>query len=310
MTTDIHAKSTIGRSDRSRWLAAAGRAASALLPGPTAALAARLWLRTTRRPPTERERQLLAGSEHRRLVVDGIPLALWSRGAGPTVLLAHGWNGRGSQLAAFVQPLVASGHRVVLFDLPGHGASPGRSSSIPAMARAVAAMTRAFAPVAAVVAHSAGAMATTWALARAGARAERLVYVAPATDLDRTSRQAAAVLGLAPAVERAMRRRVERRVGVRWDDLDPVRYAAELALPLLVVHDRGDRQVPAADGERLAASWPGAQLVLTRGLGHQRILWDRTVIARAARFAAGAAELPIAAGAEEAGAARRLASGR
>ena len=55
---------------------------------------------------------------------------------------------------------------------------------------------------------------------------------------------------------------------------------------LLVIHDRGDREVPVRHGDRLAASWPNAHLVLTDELGHRRILRDDTVIAQAVEFAA------------------------
>lgn len=281
------AKSTNGRSNSI--LPVLGRAASAVAPGLTAAAFAHLWLRTSRRRPTAREQDLLAACEHHRLQVDGLPLAVWTRGDGPTVLLVHGWSGRASQLAGFVQPLVVTGHRVVLFDHPGHGATPGRSSNIVRMAEAVAAVGEVFGPVHGIVAHSAGAMATTWAL-RGGLAAQRLVYLAPGTDLERMSRDTASALGLSPAVERRLREHVERRVGVRWNALDPVRHAALLAQPLLVVHDRGDRQVPVADGARLVDAWPGAELVLTRGLGHQRLLWDAAVIARAVAFVAGAGD--------------------
>ena len=40
---------------------------------------------------------------------------------GPIVLLVHGWEGRGSQLAAMVPLLVEAGFSVVTFDAPGHG---------------------------------------------------------------------------------------------------------------------------------------------------------------------------------------------
>jgi len=39
-----------------------------------------------------------------------------------------------------------------------------------------------------------------------------------------------------------------------------------------VVHDKNDITVPLAHGESLANIWPGAGLLVTNGLGHQRIL--------------------------------------
>ena len=55
---------------------------------------------------------------------------------------------------------------------------------------------------------------------------------------------------------------------------------------LLVVHDENDREVPIACGEAIANAWPGAELVRTRGLGHQRILRDATTLQTITRFVA------------------------
>ncbi|HET7505519.1 MAG TPA: hypothetical protein VFK02_31075 [Kofleriaceae bacterium] len=54
---------------------------------------------------------------------------------------------------------------------------------------------------------------------------------------------------------------------------------------LLVIHDRDDREVPFAHGERLAARWHGARLQATSGLGHRRILRDDQVVAEVVAFA-------------------------
>ena len=43
---------------------------------------------------------------------------MYSWGSGPTVLLVHGWEGRGSQLSAFAPALVKAGFRVVAVDMP------------------------------------------------------------------------------------------------------------------------------------------------------------------------------------------------
>jgi hypothetical protein len=43
---------------------------------------------------------------------------------------------------------------------------------------------------------------------------------------------------------------------------------------LLVLHDRDDKEVPLRAGREIARAWPGAELFVTNGLGHQRILRD------------------------------------
>jgi hypothetical protein len=64
-------------------------------------------------------------------------LACWSYGRGPTVLLVHGWAGSARDWRALAARLIGQGKRVVLFDLPAHGLSSGRTTALPEMARAI-----------------------------------------------------------------------------------------------------------------------------------------------------------------------------
>jgi hypothetical protein len=81
-----------------------------------------------------------------------------------------------------------------------------------------------------------------------------------------------------------MRRRSERRLRLPWGELSIVRQAPALDAPLLVVHDRDDMEVPWSDGAAIVEAWPGARLVTTTGLGHNRILRDPAVVAEVAGF--------------------------
>ncbi len=105
-----------------------------------------------------------------------LPLFTW--GSGPTVLLVHGWSGRGSQMGAFAEPLVKLGFRVVTFDAPGHGIADGRLSGLSEIAIAIERVASRVGPLHAIVAHSVGTAAATIALSR-GLSVERLVYIAP-----------------------------------------------------------------------------------------------------------------------------------
>ena len=60
----------------------------------------------------------------------------------------------------------------------------------------------------------------------------------------------------------------------------------DLPMAALVVHDREDTEVRWAEGASIAAAWPGAELLTTRGLGHRRILRDPAVVARVIAFLA------------------------
>lgn len=240
------------------------------------------------------EEEILAGATARFSLPWGAEaLPAWSWGHGPTVLLVHGWEGRGSQLGAFVGPLVALGFRVVTFDAPGHGDAPGRRATLVEMARAVTVAMDEAGPLHAIVAHSIGGAATTYALfrvasvRRAGAPAPRLAFIAPPTSAVRYTQHFAQQLGLDEAVRLRMIARLEARYGVPLADLDVLSAAPRMKAPLFVVHDHDDREVPFEAGAALAERWPGARLMATCGLGHRRILRAPEVIAEVVEVVTG-----------------------
>src|SRR5262245_8871266 len=111
-------------------------------------------------------------------------VAAWRWGHGPTVLLVHGWEGRGSQLGALVEPLLRAGLSVVAFDAPGHGDSPGRRLYLADLADCIADIARAVGPLHGIVAHSFGAAAVLLAHQRGAVDARRNVMIAPNVLID------------------------------------------------------------------------------------------------------------------------------
>ncbi len=256
------------------------------LPALAARWAESLFFTPRRKGASPRMREFLATGRARTLRVDGKRIAAWSWGQGPAVYLVHGWAGRGGQLAAFAAPLVRAGFRVVIFDAPGHGASSGRRTSLLDFARVLRATVESFGRAEAVIAHSLGAAATARALSQ-GLDVGRAVFIAPPADPADWTRRFADRLGISAEVLRAMQARSERRLGVSWSDLNVPRLASALAVPLLVIHDRDDDEVPASDAAAVAAAWPNARLHFTRGLGHRHILRDGSVVEEVVSFVGG-----------------------
>ena len=268
-----------------RTVRATTRVIAAVAPGVAVRGAAAMFFRPRRRriaPPVVR------GHDASRLTVDvdGERVAAWSWGAGPAVLLTHGWEGHAGQFSPFVPALVARGLRAVAIDMPAHGGSTGTATNMVAFARAVRAVADALGGARAVVGHSLGGAATAVALAD-GLAAQRAVLIAPAAHPDYFVRAFGAIVGLPDALRERLLARLRAQFGGLWAQVQVPERVRILRVPALILHDREDGDVPFDHAEEIAAAWPGARLEAVDGLGHRRILKDAEIVARVAEFVGG-----------------------
>jgi pimeloyl-ACP methyl ester carboxylesterase len=220
----------------------------------------------------------------------GRHIAMWTWGArskeAPAVLLAHGWGGNAAQMRAFAFPLLQAGYRVIAYDQPAHGVSEGKLTGLPDFADVLGAVAGHHGGIEAVIAHSLGGAAAALSLSWGRVAFDKIVPISPPSDLIGYSRRFARWYWMPEAVREAMQNAIEERYGVRWEDLEVRRVAPRLRARALVIHDRDDRMMPWTHGAKVADSWPGAQLMLTDGLGHGRILRAERVTRAAADFLA------------------------
>jgi predicted alpha/beta hydrolase family esterase len=258
-----------------------------------ASLAERLFTTPRRHRRPEKERAVLAAGHSRSFDValrsprwhgTHVTVRGWRWGVGPTVLLVHGWEGRGSQLGAFVEPLCAAGLSVVAFDAPAHGDSPGHRLYLTDFADCIADVSAAVGPLHAVIAHSFGAAAVLLAHARHGLDVPRNVMIAPNVVIHDAVGRFAKHVALDDRDRQHFEAQLSANAGLGVDGLSLDRLVATRDAGLLVVHDNTDREVPFRDGETLAALWPNAMLQATAGLGHRRILRDPAVIGSVVDF--------------------------
>jgi pimeloyl-ACP methyl ester carboxylesterase len=257
-------------------------------PGWAADHAARLFLRPWRRPTHERSRYASRETPfaaENLLGPDASPVAAWSFGptarGTPAVLLVHGWEDDHLSWAPLIDKLVARGYRVIAPDLPGHGRTPAKLTSIPVLAAGVAAVAReaealgAVSPVQpfrAVIAHSLGGTATLIAAAELGLRAERFAILASPNHPRLFAGAMMKMLGLNQAQTERVFREIERLVGRSMDSLYLPPKLRQFAVPGLILHSRDDRTVPLQHSQENAAAWPRADFRILDGLGHRRLI--------------------------------------
>lgn len=220
-----------------------------------------------------------------RFSIGGRDIACWCWGRGPTVILVHGWEGYAAQLIHFVRPLVEAGFRVATFDMPAHGRSTGSRISVFDMSAAIRAVGEVFAPTRAVIAHSLGGAASIVAMSE-GLEVERVVLLAPAAEPRYFAQALAKMLGFSKTRTDGMLKRIENRLGMRLEQASTLRMVPKMNVPVLVMHDPHDAEVPFEHGKRIAQAWPGARLERLSKMGHRRMLRNPDIIGMVTAFIA------------------------
>jgi pimeloyl-ACP methyl ester carboxylesterase len=201
----------------------------------------------------------------------------------PLALFAHGFDGNHDQWNAIGKVVQQAGYRVVFLDPPGHGASKAGQCDPIVFSEAVGAAFKILGPISLYLGHSMGAAAGVMATSET-IGADAYVLIAGPVVMDQTIDATARKVGLGRAATDALQNEIGKKVGVHPRNLDLAPSLDDRTAPALIIHDRGDRQVPFSEAETLSASWPDAQLFATDGLGHNQILQDEKVLREVARF--------------------------
>jgi pimeloyl-ACP methyl ester carboxylesterase len=262
------------------------RVVDRISPSRGADLARRIFFHPPRMRFTKDQEDILGGAERHDLGGSAGRIVTYSWGRGPVVLLVHGWGGHSGQMTRFVAPLVADGFRVVAVDLPAHGRSAGRLSSIVHFAEALHITAHAYDGLHGVITHSLGGAGLIRALL-GGLSAKRAVLIAPPAQLSGYWRAFQTSLGMSDAGWAAKVAVSERWLAASYTEFHPAVAAPKMTVPALILHGQSDRMSSIGEGRKLARLWPGAQISEFAEKGHLSILYDAAAIRAARDFLAG-----------------------
>lgn len=217
---------------------------------------------------------------------DGTRVA-WQWGeSGPLVVCVHGWEGTGAQFGMIGRTLAQQGCRCVSIDLTAHGASSGRRAQFSDFPQDIMALVDHLnEPVAAYVCHSAGGMLLMAARRAAPIAAPRYVVIAsPSAPYPPVEIVREAISARDDTVQR-LRNRIAAQFSSDWDSLISGHlYSHNPEGDLLLLYDENDRAIEHTQGDVIHRLWPGSRLIKTKGLGHNRILWDPDVVQEICQF--------------------------
>lgn len=203
----------------------------------------------------------------------------------PLVILLHGWTGRGSQMGAFVEPLLKEGFRVLAFDNHAHDKTPGKETHLFLQSAVQRALVQKVGPVYAFVTHSFGGMVTAYSLNH-GMQTQKVVSISPPSRFDFLLERFSKTLHLPKSIENYMTNRFEKEYGDNLQErVSSTVTSQQLGhIPLLIIHDEDDQDVPICESELMQQAWPNSKLIRTSGLGHRRILYNAQVVENTVNF--------------------------
>ncbi len=241
------------------------------------------WFTTTRFRTPAYELPALDTAKRETVIVNDLPIAvyIWQKentSYDKTLLFIHGWTGRGTQVVNYIDRLNAAGYRVISFDGPAHGNSPGRQTSALEMTDTVLALSRHYGKIDAAITHSFGGMILAYAMSL-GLKIERAAMICPPKNIKIILDNFQRILTLPESVMQVLIRKSYATYGqITNNAVDTVNNLKTSSCKGLVIHDEDDTDISWHSSEEIAKAWPGAKFIKTSGLGHRRIIHDIDVI--------------------------------
>lgn len=193
------------------------------------------------------------------------------------ILLVHGWSGRGTQLFKIADELLQNGYSTISFDAPAHGKSEGNTTIMSEFIASILELEKQFGPFEIAIGHSLGGMSVLNAV-KDGLQVKKAVIIGSGDIVQDILDEFIFKLKLKKEIGNHLKELFEKKYQVKMDDFSAYRAAQKVKIPVLVIHDNDDPEVPVKAGIHIHQNIENGSLFLTNGLGHRKILGNHNVI--------------------------------
>ncbi len=251
-----------------------------------ARLGTRLFLTPINFPTPQRETYMQQSAQNKRLFVEEIQkeIDILSYGYSKRkVLLVHGWAGRSTQLFAFADKLLEKGFMTVSFDGPAHGKSTGKTTSMLEFLSTMKKIPEIYGPFEAAIGHSFGGMCLYNATSDFF-KIKTFVAIGSGDKVSDIVDDFAKNLSLTKQSGSKMKKRFEKKWKLKTDAFASHQVAKKISIPVLIVHDTQDGDVPVSCAYHIRQNLQKGSLLITHGLGHTKILRNSEVVNKTVKF--------------------------
>lgn len=259
---------------------------SFIAPSWTAKKSMELFIRPRRHQPKEWELKAEKLGERIRINKD-ISAIKWvtdrSNINTKLVLLAHGWESRGTQMYGFVPKLLEQGYNVIAIDMPAHGQSFGNKANPLKFAETIMLAEKKFGQFEAIIGHSMGAGAIGISV-YLGLNSSKLVLISGPGSIESVLKRFCKFIGISTKSTDLFLTYIGEYVGMSPIELDEKLLQMRSSIPTLVIHDKNDLEVPFKDTNSTLTIFTNSELLITNGLGHRKILKSDIVLSKVNDF--------------------------
>ena len=189
-------------------------------------------------------------------------------GDGETILLVHGWESNTHRWKVLIEKLQELNYNVVAFDAPAHGYSTGPILNVPLYADCLHKIAGLYRPHY-IFGHSVGAMATMFYQYKfKNPEIKKLVVLAPPTNLTTIMNDFQKILRLNSKFMTALDSYFKKEYGYYFFEFSMVRFAEEIDVPGLLIHDTFDEIAPFQEAKEIASAWKNLKFITTENYGH------------------------------------------
>lgn len=212
-----------------------------------------------------------------KLKENGSYYTKYTWGEGPTILLVHGWAGKATHYTSFIEALVSDGYRVITFDAPAHGRSDGKRTNLAEFAQIINEIGEAEQRLEAIIGHSLGGNASSLAIVQ-GLKVNKAFVIASPLNMKSIFDEFAESIPINKKTRTYLINFVENMTGLDLDYFSFDKIIFKHDTPIYAYYDDSDPQAKAEDIKKLNDESHRMKLHITKGLGHQKILFDSDVI--------------------------------
>lgn len=234
----------------------------------------------------KREFQMEATSQQTKLFVPSIKkeIVVYAYGnSSKKILLVHGWSGRGTQLVKIADAFIENEYSIISFDAPAHGKSGTKTTLMLEFIESILEVEKAYGPFEYAVGHSLGGMSILNAIKK-GLHVKKAVVIGSGNSVINIVNTFIEKIGLPNDVAVLMKNNFEKKYHFEMESFSAYVAAKEVKIPVLVIHDTDDKDIPVSEAYHLAEHLTDKEILITNSLGHRKILGDSKVIHKIVEF--------------------------